>query len=115
MFIKRVVVAALLIAVSRATLPANQVESLFNRADEYVRALPKKGPLSAADRLEMYANFKLATVGPHSEFAGPVPSLREPERLLKYNSWKLMGDKSADQAKRDYIAKLDALAPGWRD
>ena len=87
----------------------------FDKAVSYVRALPKgESTLTQSQQLSFYANFKQATVGPCSTHGGSQPWAVQFENRAKWDAWNALGNKSAQDAKSDYVKMLDELVPAWR-
>jgi len=89
--------------------------SEFDQAVAYVRALPKgESSISQDQQLQFYANFKQATVGPCSQHGGSQPWAVQFEARAKWDAWNALGNKTADEAKTDYVKLLDQTTPNWR-
>ncbi|EPY33342.1 hypothetical protein STCU_02286 [Strigomonas culicis] len=77
----------------------------FDAAVEYVRSLPKDGPvqLDNSKRLEFYALFKQATEG---DVKGSQPWAVQLEARAKWDAWEKKKGLGADDAKAAYVTLL---------
>ena len=80
----------------------------FEAATEYVRSLPKDGPiqLSNSAKLEFYALFKQATEG---DVKGTQPWAVQVEARAKWDAWNAKKGLSSDDAKAQYVAALESV------
>ncbi|ESL08974.1 hypothetical protein TRSC58_03313 [Trypanosoma rangeli SC58] len=80
-------------------------QAQFDAAVEYVRSLPKDGPvqLSNAVRLEFYALFKQVTEGP---VTGSQPWSVQFEARAKWDARHALADMSKEEAMQKYVARL---------
>jgi len=74
--------------------------------------------LSQEDHLFLYGRYKQATVGPcntRKPSCMDIEGYYSPSReeIRKWNTWKNLGNMSKEQAKNDYIQKLNAIDPDW--
>ncbi len=92
------------------------MSDFFDKAVNYVRTLPAEGPTKPSNetKLKFYANFKQATVGSCKEHGGAQPWAIKVEARAKWDAWQALGSKSAEEAKRDYVALLDSVDKDWR-
>jgi diazepam-binding inhibitor (GABA receptor modulator, acyl-CoA-binding protein) len=98
-----------MLALTFTPVRSSAVEDLdkkFARATATVKGLPKEPAQPVPIQLEFYGNFKRATAG---KYEGKKPGLLD----LKGWAWVRASGKTSNQAKRDYIAMLDELHPGW--
>jgi len=87
----------------------------FEKAVAYIRSLPKgESTITQEQQLQFYANFKQATVGTCSQHGGSQPWAVQFEARAKWDAWNALGNKSADDAKADYVKLLDQTQPNWR-
>ena len=87
----------------------------FEKAVAYVRSLPKgESTITQEQQLQFYANFKQATVGTCSQHGGSQPWAVQFEARAKWDAWNALGNKTADEAKADYVKLLDQTQPEWR-
>ncbi len=87
----------------------------FDKAVAYVRALPKgESRLTQETQLKFYANFKQATVGTCKQHGGSQPWAVQLEARAKWDAWNAVGDKSKEEAMKDYVAELEKAVPNWR-
>lgn len=77
----------------------------FEAAVEYVRALPKDGPVQLDNdtKLFFYSHYKQATEG---DVKGTQPWAVQMEARAKWDAWNSRKGMSADDAKAAYVAKL---------
>lgn len=77
----------------------------FEAAVEYVRALPKDGPvqLNNETKLIFYSLYKQATEG---DVKGTQPWAVQMEARAKWDAWNSKKGMSADDAKAAYVQKL---------
>ncbi|CAD2221709.1 hypothetical protein AGDE_02892 [Angomonas deanei] len=77
----------------------------FDKAVEYVRSLPKDGPvqLDNSKKLEFYALFKQATEG---DVKGSQPWAVQIEARAKWDAWNAKKGMSSDDAKAAYVKSL---------
>eukprot|EP00455_Lapot_gusevi_P025434 TRINITY_DN2675_c0_g2_i1.p1 TRINITY_DN2675_c0_g2~~TRINITY_DN2675_c0_g2_i1.p1 ORF type:complete len:317 (+),score=88.63 TRINITY_DN2675_c0_g2_i1:121-951(+) len=85
------------------------MEQLFQEASSYLSNTPLN--FSDQDKLEFYAFFKQATVGPCN---APKPAFYDFVGKAKWASWVNLGQMSKEVAMQRYVEKLDRLAPQWR-
>eukprot|EP01135_Chromosphaera_perkinsii_P010453 Nk52_evm16s2133 gene=Nk52_evmTU16s2133 len=76
----------------------------FEEAAEKVKNLTSKP--SNDDLLELYALFKQATVGDNNT---AQPGMFDMKGKAKWNAWKAKEKMSSDEAKAQYIAKVQSL------
>ena len=89
------------------------LSSEFAEAVAFVRALkPGDGTAPSNDTmLRFYGAYKHATEGPCKSSAPPI---WEVTARAKHAAWAAQRGGSSTDAKRQYIALLSSLAPGWR-
>lgn len=77
----------------------------FEAAVEYVRSLPKDGPvqLDNETKLVFYSLYKQATEG---DVTGAQPWAVQFEARAKWDAWNSRKGLSADDAKKQYVEKL---------
>ncbi|AAZ12738.1 Acyl CoA binding protein, putative [Trypanosoma equiperdum] len=77
----------------------------FEAATEFVRSLPKDGPvqLTDAEKLQFYALFKQATEGPVTD---PQPWAVQLEKRSKWDARKAISDMSKEDAMKKYVELL---------
>lgn len=77
----------------------------FEAAVEYVRSLPKDGPVQLTNEVKLifYGLFKQATEG---EVKGTQPWALQVEARAKWDAWNANKGMSADDAKAKYVEKL---------
>ncbi|KEG05475.1 Acyl-CoA-binding protein-like protein 3 [Trypanosoma grayi] len=80
-------------------------EVQFNAAVEYVRSLPKDGPVQLSNdaKLEFYALFKQATEGP---VTGSQPWAVQFEARAKWDARKAIENMSKEEAMQLYVKRL---------
>lgn len=89
--------------------------SEFERATKYVQSMPKgESTLSNEDKLAFYANYKQATVGTCKAHGGAQPWSVQFEARAKWDAWNALGERTADEAKKAYVAALDKADKDWR-
>ena len=84
---------------------ADELSDRFEQAQADVQALPQRP--SNADLLELYANYKQATVGEAS--AAKAPGRFDLIGKAKYDAWTTKAGLSTDAAMRAYIEIADRL------
>lgn len=74
----------------------------FDAAVNYVRSLPKDGPVSFSNdvKLEFYSYYKQATEG---DVTGSQPWAVQVEARSKWDAWNSRKGVSADDAKAAYL------------
>jgi acyl-CoA-binding protein len=90
-----------MLALTFTPVRSSAVEDLdkkFARATATVKGLPKEPAQPVPIQLEFYGKYE-----------GKKPGLLD----LKGWAWVRASGKTSNQAKRDYIAMLDELHPGW--
>eukprot|EP00455_Lapot_gusevi_P007942 TRINITY_DN13412_c0_g1_i1.p1 TRINITY_DN13412_c0_g1~~TRINITY_DN13412_c0_g1_i1.p1 ORF type:complete len:110 (-),score=43.20 TRINITY_DN13412_c0_g1_i1:127-411(-) len=77
----------------------------FEAAVEYVRSLPKDGPVQFDNdtKLQFYSLYKQATEG---DVTGSQPWAVQLEARAKWDAWNSRKGLSSDDAKAAYVAKL---------
>ena len=77
--------------------------STFEEVCEKVKNAPKGGvnPMSDQEKLEMYATFKVATVG---KVNTSRPGMMDFTGKAKWDAWKSWEDKSVEDCKAHYVA-----------
>ena len=80
------------------------LEEKFQEAGVRVRTLTSRP--SNEDLLTLYALFKQATEG---DVSGTKPGMFDFKGLAKYNSWELLKGLEADEARQQYVDKVDAM------
>jgi diazepam-binding inhibitor (GABA receptor modulating acyl-CoA-binding protein) len=84
----------------------------FELACRFVEQSKGDVRFTQAVQLELYALFKVATVGPAT--ADKAPSLWDVVGRAKYDAWQRLGtETSAPAAKLHYCSVLDGLFPGY--
>lgn len=76
----------------------------FDQAAKDVKTLTSKP--SDDDLLILYGLFKVATVG---KVDTPRPGLFDLKGKAKWDAWKKVEDKAPEDAKKDYILKVQQL------
>ena len=90
-----------------------ELDRLFDKATRYIRNLPPNHlGLSLETQLFFYSRYKQVKVGPCNV---PKPYFRDTMATQKWKAWKNLGNMSKEQAKSEYIQKLDTVAPRWRN
>jgi len=90
-----------------------ELDRLFDKATRYIRNLPPNHlGLSLETQLFFYSRYKQVKVGPCNI---PKPYFRDTMATQKWKAWKNLGNMSKEQAKSEYIQKLDTVAPRWRN
>jgi len=87
------------------------VISIFDEAAEYL-SNNSSIQLSTPQKLQFYALFKQATVGPCNK---PKPGLLEMVERAKWNAWKDLGKMTKEEAIAAYVQLLDSVQPTWRE
>jgi 2,4-dienoyl-CoA reductase len=77
----------------------------FAAAQERVKQLPKEP--GTDEKLQLYALFKQATVGPNT---APKPSMLDFVGGAKWSAWAKLGSLTKPEAEARYAALVDALA-----
>jgi diazepam-binding inhibitor (GABA receptor modulating acyl-CoA-binding protein) len=80
------------------------VDEDFEQAAKDVKELKSKP--SDEDLLTLYGLFKTATVG---KVNTSRPGLFDPKGKAKWDAWKKVEDKSPEEAKQEYILKVQQL------
>ncbi|KAJ4779079.1 Acyl-CoA-binding protein [Rhynchospora pubera] len=80
------------------------IQEEFSEYSESVKKLPAAP--SDEDKLELYALYKQATVGPVTI---PRPNRFNMMGRYKWDAWKAVEGKSKEEAMKDYIAKVKEL------
>ncbi|KAG5508194.1 hypothetical protein JKF63_05449 [Porcisia hertigi] len=77
----------------------------FELAVEYVRSLPKDGPVQLDNntKLEFYSLYKQATEG---DVKGSRPWAIQIESCAKWDAWSSRKGMSSDDAKAAYVKRL---------
>ncbi|KAI0029268.1 acyl-CoA-binding protein [Vararia minispora EC-137] len=77
----------------------------FDKAVTIVQSLPKDGPIkpSQDDQLFFYSHYKQATVG---DVNTARPGLLDFVGKAKWDAWKALEGKSAEDAMKAYVDKL---------
>lgn len=100
---------------------ALSLDALFEEAQAAAKVT--KVTISNDDKLQIYANYQQATVGPCQ---GSRPSAFRQAGVYnasqaggdadcyKYDAWKALGDMTSDAAKEAYVAIMDRVDPSWR-
>lgn len=95
---------------SIANMSADTLSKRFERSVALGKTLP---PLSDnATKLEMYALYKQANVGPNTTSR---PSLLDFVGRAKWDAWAKLGDMTQDDAKVKYMAMIDELVAKEQD
>ncbi|XP_068650499.1 acyl-CoA-binding protein-like [Aristolochia californica] len=76
----------------------------FEEHAQKAKTLPES--TSNENKLTLYALFKQATVGPLNT---PRPGVFSVKERAKWDAWKTVGAKSAEDAMSDYITKVKQL------
>ena len=87
------------------------VISIFDEAAAYLSDAHHI-KLNSDQKLQFYAYFKQATLGPCDK---PQPGLFEMVERAKWKAWKALGKMSKDEAVTQYVALLDKIAPQWKE
>lgn len=77
----------------------------FDAAVEYVRSLPKDGPVQMSNsvKLQFYGLYKQATEG---DVQGTQPWAVQVEARSKWDAWNSRKGMSSDEAKLEYVRLL---------
>ncbi|KPI86406.1 hypothetical protein ABL78_4522 [Leptomonas seymouri] len=80
----------------------------FEAAVEYVRSLPKDGPVQMDNntKLEFYSLYKQATEG---DVKGSQPWAVQIEARAKWDAWSARKGMSSEDAKTEYVKRLIAV------
>jgi len=81
----------------------------FDAACAFVRSAA--GKLENKDLLYLYARFKQAVEGVCN---APKPSFYQLKEKSKWQAWMDIGQLGVDEAKSQYIDRLDSVSPDWR-
>jgi len=86
-------------------------EDLQKASDYVARGPPVKG-ITNELKLKFYGLYKQATDGPCKE--------KDPGRLqivkrMKWIAWTEVNKMSKEEARKQYIAQLEKVAPKWRE
>lgn len=81
----------------------------FEEACRFVRGIA--GKVGKDDLLYFYARFKQANEG---TCTAPKPSFYQLTEKSKWQAWLDLGDLSGEEAREQYIERLDCLEPEWR-
>ena len=87
------------------------VISIFDEAAAYLSDAHHI-KLSSEQKLQFYAYFKQATLGPCDK---PQPGLFELVERAKWKAWKALGRMSKDEAVAQHVKLLHAIAPQWKE
>uniref|UniRef100_UPI00397F4E77 acyl-CoA-binding domain-containing protein n=1 Tax=Salmonella sp. s51228 TaxID=3159652 RepID=UPI00397F4E77 len=81
------------------------LETKFKKCTDFVRALPKDGPIKPSDetKLRFYSHFKQATVGACQE---PQSGFLDFVGKSKHNAWSGLGAMTKEAAMQGYINAL---------
>lgn len=92
------------------------IKERFNQAVLFVRTPPSDITMTPSidQKLEMYALYKQATVGPCSQHGGTKPWAVQVEACSKWNAWNNLEDMPHETAMTKYIALLNAIVPEWQ-
>jgi acyl-CoA-binding protein len=82
----------------------------FEAAVEHSKSV-NMGRFTIPDKLELYAYYKQATVGPCTI---ERPSAADFAGRAKWDAWNACGSMPVDEAKQRYIDCWDKHMPGWR-
>ena len=82
----------------------------FENASSFVRGIA--GKLDSDQLLYFYARFKQAKEGPNET---DKPGFLDFQGKKKWQAWKDLGDLSSNQARLEYVQRLDEIEPNWRD
>ncbi len=89
------------------------LQTKFKAATEHVRKLPSSPEVTNDIKLKFYALFKQATVGPCKVHGGSQPYKVQFESRAKWDAWNELGEKSQEDAMKDYIDQLTRMTPNW--
>ena len=84
------------------------LEEEFKSAASFLRGIA--GQMEPKDLLYFYARFKQANEGPNNS---AKPGFFDFQGKQKWQAWKDLGDMPAEQAMKEYIAKLQEKDPEW--
>jgi len=89
---------------SRFVTSMSNLKQVFDKAAEHVKTLSS---VSQDDQKYLYGRFKQAKVG---DCNTGKPGILNPKERAKWEAWNSLKGMSADDAMRQYIAKVDSLA-----
>lgn len=94
-------------SISSAVAQKNQelLEATFQAAADKARVTTN---VRSEDKKKLYSLFKQATEGRLGSDR-PRPGIFDQVGRAKYDSWAALGDMSAEEAKRQYIALVNSL------
>lgn len=86
-----------------------EMEDAFRRAVDFIQSLPSDGEYqpSIQEKLQFYALFKQATIGPNKT---KKPSMLQLVAKTKWDAWKGLGKMTKEKAKAKYIEKFIGVA-----
>ena len=87
------------------------VLSIFDEAAAYLSG-NSRIRLSTDQKLQFYALFKQATLGPCDR---PKPGMLEMVEKAKWSAWKKLGRMKKEEAIAEYVRLLDRIAPQWKE
>lgn len=79
-------------------------EMMFYRKAEEVKEWKPSRPTSNAEKLKLYALFKQGTEG---DVVGPRPGIFNQVDRAKWDAWKLLEEKSKEEAMTEYVDEAD--------
>lgn len=85
----------------------------FEQAIAYIRNSSSNTSIDDHTKLQFYALYKSATVGPCSRFGGSQPWAFQLEARAKWDAWDQLGEMSAETAQKLYVRLLDRTVPNW--
>eukprot|EP00927_Polykrikos_kofoidii_P027227 TRINITY_DN24034_c0_g1_i3.p1 TRINITY_DN24034_c0_g1~~TRINITY_DN24034_c0_g1_i3.p1 ORF type:complete len:948 (-),score=175.35 TRINITY_DN24034_c0_g1_i3:67-2910(-) len=91
--------------------PPDPLDVAFREAQVALKEIFEQGTLGNADKLQLYAHFKQATVG---DVRGERPSVWDQVGRYKWDFWAALRGVDSATAKREYCAMTDRHVKGWR-
>ena len=93
-------------------MAVDEYDKAFQAGCKYLQERGDELRLCNDDKLFFYAHFKQVQVGKCNTAA---PAFWDFTGKAKWNAWNSLGDMNADEARKQYVSKLTALKPDWRD
>ena len=89
------------------------LEQDFKAASEFVRSLPKDGPVKPDNdtKLKFYSFYKQATEG---DVKGDRPGMFSFEGKAKWDAWNAVKGMDPEEAMANYVEELNRVAPDWK-
>ncbi|XP_061188342.1 acyl-CoA-binding domain-containing protein 6-like [Saccostrea echinata] len=86
----------------------DELSKLFQLATNFVRSSTSN--FNQDQLLYLYARFKQANEGPCNV---SKPGMFDFQGKKKWEAWKSLGNKTKEEAKREYVSKVKTVVPGW--